>query len=157
MTCGVRPCIVTREQYTGKAIRNKFTSLKNVSPLLQVFLLLLLQRISFVFLCLNIHILMAKEPSISTNQPLHKQHTVLFASERNALKQAGRPDRTSDATHLEAPHHAQSPSHHLVEGTALSWPERCPCHIEEVQIQLHKGRDLPFGYVIDLWVRRATC
>lgn len=69
MTSGIRLCIVTLGKYTWEAIQKQviFNHVKNGSPLL--FFLLLLKRITFMFLLLKIHILMEKEQSILAKQP----------------------------------------------------------------------------------------
>lgn len=62
---------------------------KDTSPLLLVFLLLLLlKRITFMFLFLKTHILMKKEQSMLVNNQLHKLNAVcsLCFTEQQALK-----------------------------------------------------------------------
>lgn len=88
MTSGIRLCIVTQGKYTGEAIKKQvnFDHVKNSSPLL-FFLLLLLKRITLVFLFLKIHILMEKEQSTLAKQPsAHKTQGSLCFMEQEAFK-----------------------------------------------------------------------
>lgn len=88
MISGTRLGVVAQVKNTGEAIKKQvnFNHIKTGSPLLLLFLLLL-KRITFMFLFLKIHILMEKEQSILAKQPsARKTRGSLCFTEQQAFK-----------------------------------------------------------------------